>query len=307
MYGVVGRRASKAVALAVAFSLSGCASIVSKSSWPVTIQTNPSGAKCVVSKESGIQLHTGETPMTIPLESGDGFFQRAKYSITCEKAGYQTATANAASHFNGWYLGNIVFGGLIGILIVDPATGAMYRMDDTQVVKLYSNTAEGRKENSESLNLQGLEYFKNGDLNTALSYFDKAIAITPNYAKALDNKGLCLSKLGEFEPAVENLNRAIGLDPSCADTYKHRGDLFVSAGKPEKALEDFDKAISLNPTFSDALFSRGKLFLEQSKVEQGKADLSLACKQGNDRACHFGSSAESVMALRLRQISKGMI
>jgi hypothetical protein len=30
----------------------------------------------------------------------------------------------------GWYLfGNVVFGGLIGILIVDPATGAMWALD----------------------------------------------------------------------------------------------------------------------------------------------------------------------------------
>lgn len=28
---------------------------------------------------------------------------------------------------DGWYLGNILIGGLIGMLIVDPASGAMYR------------------------------------------------------------------------------------------------------------------------------------------------------------------------------------
>lgn len=27
---------------------------------------------------------------------------------------------------SGWYVGNVVFGGLIGLLIVDPATGAMW-------------------------------------------------------------------------------------------------------------------------------------------------------------------------------------
>ncbi len=30
---------------------------------------------------------------------------------------------------DGWYWGNIVFGGLIGWLIVDPATGAMYKLE----------------------------------------------------------------------------------------------------------------------------------------------------------------------------------
>lgn len=132
------RMAYKAVAVAVTLCCTGCASIVSKSTWPVTIQSNPPGAKCLVAKASGKQLHTGETPMTVMLESGDGFFQWANYKVTCDKPGYQQAVVKAESHLNGWYFGNIVFGltGLIGFLIVDPATGAMYRMDDTQIIDL---------------------------------------------------------------------------------------------------------------------------------------------------------------------------
>jgi hypothetical protein len=30
---------------------------------------------------------------------------------------------------SGWYIGNILFGGLIGMLVVDPQTGAMYRLE----------------------------------------------------------------------------------------------------------------------------------------------------------------------------------
>jgi hypothetical protein len=29
---------------------------------------------------------------------------------------------------NGWYAGNILIGGIVGLLIVDPATGAMYKL-----------------------------------------------------------------------------------------------------------------------------------------------------------------------------------
>jgi hypothetical protein len=37
------------------------------------------------------------------------------------------------SRINGWYVGNIVFGGLIGWLIVDPLTGAMWALDAEHV------------------------------------------------------------------------------------------------------------------------------------------------------------------------------
>lgn len=43
--------------------------------------------------------------------------------------GYDEKIISVECKLNGWYMGNIVFGGLIGLLIVDPATGAMYKLD----------------------------------------------------------------------------------------------------------------------------------------------------------------------------------
>lgn len=31
---------------------------------------------------------------------------------------------------NGWYMGNILIGGLVGMLVVDPASGAMWSLPD---------------------------------------------------------------------------------------------------------------------------------------------------------------------------------
>ena len=124
------------VAFLLASFLSGCASIVSKSTWPVNVQTNPTGAKCLISKADGMPLHTGETPITITLDSSRGYFLPAKYMVKCMKDGYQTSSSVFSGNLNGWYFGNIIFGGLIGILILDPATGAMWRLDETQIVNL---------------------------------------------------------------------------------------------------------------------------------------------------------------------------
>lgn len=116
-------------------SFTGCASIVSKSTWPVTVQSNPTGAKCEIIKENGVKLHTGETPMTLSLEASAGFFSSAKYIINCTKDGKQ-ATSELSADLNGWYLGNILFGGVIGLLIIDPATGAMWKLEETRVVNI---------------------------------------------------------------------------------------------------------------------------------------------------------------------------
>ena len=107
----------------------GCASIVSSSEWPVTIQSNPTGQSVVVKDEEGVSIHNGTTPMTVTLSSHEGYFCGADYTIDCN--GNSTPLN---SRLNGWYAGNIIFGGLIGILIVDPLTGAMWRLPKTVVV-----------------------------------------------------------------------------------------------------------------------------------------------------------------------------
>ena len=44
------------------------------------------------------------------------------------------------SSLSGWYFGNIIFGGLIGMLIVDPVTGAMYNLTPAKIEQPLSAT-----------------------------------------------------------------------------------------------------------------------------------------------------------------------
>ncbi|MCI1778967.1 MAG: hypothetical protein LKI53_03315 [Bacteroidales bacterium] len=109
--------------------LDSCASIVSKSSWPLSINTNPSGAKIEITNQKGFVVFNGVTPSSVLLKSGDGYFTRQSYKIKISMDGYADRILTVDSSLNAWYIGNIVFGGIIGFLIVDPITGAMYKLD----------------------------------------------------------------------------------------------------------------------------------------------------------------------------------
>jgi len=120
--------------------MTACASIVSKSSYPVTISSNPPGACFTLKKANGMAMSTGTTPATVILNSSNGYFQPAKYVVEFTRKGVtQSIPINAS--INGWYFGNLLFGGIIiGMLIVDPATGAMWRLDDN-VIATFNQTA----------------------------------------------------------------------------------------------------------------------------------------------------------------------
>ncbi len=125
----------------LAFLVVGCASIVSKSSYPVAINSSPDQADFTIVNKHGEVIHSGKTPATVTLKSGCGYFSGEEYHVTFKKDGYATNTTTISSSLDGWYIGNIVFGGLIGILIVDPATGAMWKLPPSVSASMYEDDA----------------------------------------------------------------------------------------------------------------------------------------------------------------------
>ena len=113
-----------------AIMMTSCASILSKSEYPVSLMSSPAGAKVQV-KKNGMVVHEGTTPSTITLSASSGFFTAAKYEVIFSKKGYPQQTIPLTADIDGWFFGNILFGGLIGILIVDPATGAMFKLPES--------------------------------------------------------------------------------------------------------------------------------------------------------------------------------
>ena len=113
--------------------LSSCASIVSKSSYPLTINTNPSRVSVLVKDNNGELVYQGESPSTVLLDASSGFFKKAQYTVHVSQRGYKTQTLPVEFKIDGMYFGNLLLGGVIGMLIVDPATGAMYKLKEDQM------------------------------------------------------------------------------------------------------------------------------------------------------------------------------
>jgi len=116
--------------------VSGCSSIVSDSQYPVSISSNPSQADFTLQNRDGKNVHTGRTPATVTLNASSGFFKGETYSLILNKEGYDEKTIEIQSTIDGWYFGNIFLGGWLGMLIIDPATGAMFKLPETADAQL---------------------------------------------------------------------------------------------------------------------------------------------------------------------------
>lgn len=126
----------------------GCASIVSKSAYPVTINSQPDQAEIAITDETGKTVHTGKTPTTVTLDTKRGYFKGKDYTVKFSKEGYAEYSAPIKRGVDGWYIaGNILFGGLIGWLIVDPLTGAMWTLPENLTVTLSKRETSLNKDN----------------------------------------------------------------------------------------------------------------------------------------------------------------
>lgn len=118
------------------YLLSSCASIVSGSTQKVKFSSNPSGAIVWV---DGVNL--GLTPVTSKLKRN-----KKSQKVKIELEGYKTQELVLERKLNGWFFGNILIGGIIGI-VVDASTGAMYSLSPKELnVELVNGTVFNSKD-----------------------------------------------------------------------------------------------------------------------------------------------------------------
>jgi len=110
-------------AAALLLTINGCASIIEGTSQTITLNTNPPGADCALTREGVVIGRVAPTPGSVVI-------QKTKHdiTITCAKEGYQDATYLNHSGAAGATFGNIVLGGGIGWAI-DSASGADNKYD----------------------------------------------------------------------------------------------------------------------------------------------------------------------------------
>lgn len=110
----------------------GCASIVSDDDSTTYIETNPEKARCVLHGQDFQRVI--ETPDTVPLPS-----EAAPVTVACKADGYKETAEVLDTSMDGWILGNIIFGGIVGAA-VDAARGAGQKFPPRFMVVLEPST-----------------------------------------------------------------------------------------------------------------------------------------------------------------------
>jgi hypothetical protein len=122
-----------AAVLGACAALSGCATIVHSGPRAIPVASSPPGAKVSIYDRSNTLVLTNTTPFVAQLPVKYGYFKAQTYRLEFALPGHAPAVVNLDSSVSGWYFANLAFGGLLGMLIVDPLTGAMFNLTPEKI------------------------------------------------------------------------------------------------------------------------------------------------------------------------------
>ena len=112
---------------------SGCASVMASGPRKIPIASQPAGATVSIYNRANELVTSQTAPFVAQLSPKHKFFRGQRYRIVFEMEGYEATEVQLKSRVGPWYLGNLLIGGPAGFLIIDPATGAMFRLEPDQV------------------------------------------------------------------------------------------------------------------------------------------------------------------------------
>lgn len=88
----------------------------------------------------------------------------------------------------------------------------------------------------------GVFYMNDGQLDKAVQYLNRSLALKADNYLAYHSLGLVYSIKGEIEKAVENFQKALSLNPNSTETRNTLGAIYQEMGFLDKAEQEFKAA-----------------------------------------------------------------
>jgi len=144
---------------------------------------------------------------------------------------------------------------------------------------------------------RGMYELERGNMTSARTEFERAIALNPDYGEAFSGLALISATQGDYKKAHELADKALDKNGKSLESLVVKGRIFAMERKGddwvEKAAKQFDKALAINPSSAKALFYKGEAYKEgyqfgeaaglYSKVIALKGDYAAQADQAWER------------------------
>ncbi len=115
------------------------------------------------------------------------------------------------------------------------------------------------------------------ELDKAVEYFDRTLAIAPTYRDALLGKSIGLGYMGKHEEAIGNLNGLVTMGSYLmGESYYWLAWNYHELGDAENAQRNVEEAKTRLPTDSEVFSLAGTLALEKGQLDKAEKEFSVS-------------------------------
>ena len=142
---------------------------------------------------------------------------------------------------------------------------------EKELVELLKSAIELNPNNILAYNNLGNAYKEAGNYEDAKRSYLKAIELDPSHAGPYYNLSTIYADVdNNMEGAIELLNKALELSPYFAKTYNKLGQIYLLKGENEKAIDLLNKAVKLNPDDPETYHNFGYVYIQSGHPDKGE-------------------------------------
>ncbi|MBF0434854.1 MAG: tetratricopeptide repeat protein [Magnetococcales bacterium] len=126
--------------------------------------------------------------------------------------------------------------------------------------------------------------FNKGNVSESLRVIHAILEVMEPDVSLLDLQALCHMRLGHYELAISYWQQALKIKPDYAELHNNVGILLKNMKRYQEAETAYRKAISLKPEFSDASYNLGNLLKELRRYPEAEMAYRRVLEIHNDDA-----------------------
>jgi tetratricopeptide (TPR) repeat protein len=210
-----------------------------------------------------------------------------RYTYLPQIGVYVLLTWAAAELSAGWRWRRVVLGGggamILGALVFCARAQCSYWRDSES---LWTQTLACTSGNFIGHNNLGDALLEKGRVDEAITHFQKALQIKPDYAKAWNNLGLGLLKKGSEDEAIADFQRALQINPGLAEAHNNLGDALLQKGSVDEAIAQFQLSLQFRPDLAEAHCNLAGALMRKGNMDEAIAHFqqALQINPGNAEA-----------------------
>jgi Flp pilus assembly protein TadD len=169
----------------------------------------------------------------------------------------------AGLHNRRWVLGGLATIILVPLIFCARAQAFYWRNSES----LWAHALACTTDNFIAHNNLGNVLFLQGDVDEAITHYQKAMLIRPDYAEAYYNLALALLKKGDVDAAIIQYQRALQIKPDDAFVHNNLGNALCQKGDVDAAIVQYQKALQIKPDYAEACYNLGNALLKKGDVD----------------------------------------